>query len=55
MNLSGAMRTFFFINLDHINFDDIDLESNYVDYVNQLVYPYLTEEGIKKYQDYNKT
>ena len=52
MNLSGAMRTFFFINLDPDNFNDVDLETNYVRYVNQLVYPYLTQKGIEKYKEY---
>jgi AcrR family transcriptional regulator len=52
MNLSGAMRTFFFINLDPDNFNDVDLETKYVNYVNQLVYPYLTQKGIEKYKEY---
>lgn len=53
MNLSGAMRTFFFINLPPDNFNDVDLEIKYVNYVNQLVYPYLTEKGIEKYKEYH--
>ncbi|NVK52263.1 MAG: TetR/AcrR family transcriptional regulator [Flavobacteriaceae bacterium] len=52
MNLSGAMRTFFFINLHPDNFNDVDLEKKYVNYVNQLVYPYLTQKGIEKYKEY---
>lgn len=52
MNLSGAMRTFFFINLPSNNFKDNDLETKYVNYVNQLVYPYLTQKGIEKYKEY---
>jgi AcrR family transcriptional regulator len=52
MNLSGAMRTFFFINLDPDNFNDVDLETKYINYVNQLVYPYLTQKGIEKYKEY---
>lgn len=52
MNLSGAMRTFFFINLDPDHFNDVDLETKYVNYVNQLVYPYLTQKGIEKYKEY---
>lgn len=49
MDLSGAMRTFFFINLDSKNFSDTDLETKYVIYLNSLVLPYLTEKGIKEY------
>lgn len=52
MELSGAMRTFFFINLPPDNFSDIALKNKYVVYVNNLIYPYLTEEGMKKYKVY---
>jgi AcrR family transcriptional regulator len=52
MNLSGAMRTFFFINLHPDNFNDVDLETKYVTYINQLVYPYLTQHGIERYKEY---
>lgn len=52
MNLSGAMRTFFFINLHPDNFKSNDLEAKYVNYVNQLVYPYLTKKGMEKYKEY---
>lgn len=52
MNLSGAMRTFFFINLHPNSFNDADLETKYVTYINQLIYPYLTQSGIEKYKEY---
>lgn len=52
MNLSGAVRTFFFINLHPTNFNDPDLEAKYVNYVNKLVYPYLTQLGTEKYKEY---
>lgn len=52
MNLSGAIRTFFFINLHPTNFNDPDLEAKYVNYVNKLVYPYLTQLGTEKYKEY---
>lgn len=51
MNLSGAMRTFFFINLNPTDFNVTNLETKYVNYVNQLVYPYLTQKGVKIYQE----
>ena len=52
MDLSGAMRTFFFINLHPERFTDPDLEHDYIYYVNQLVYPYLTPKGIELYHAY---
>lgn len=52
MNLSGAMRTFFFINLHPNSFNDVNLETKYVTYINQLIYPYLTQQGIEKYKEY---
>ncbi len=52
MNLSGAMRTFFFINLHPDDFTNSDLEENYISHVNQLVYPYLTTKGINEYNTY---
>lgn len=55
MDLSGAMRTFFFINLHPDRFIDPELEDNYVYYVNQLVFPYLTPIGVLEYNTYLKT
>lgn len=52
MELSGAMRTFFFMNLNSNDFLNPDLEHKYVAYVNNLIFPYLTEEGIKKFKYY---
>ncbi len=52
MDLSGAMRTFFFINLNPKDFLNKDLESRYINYVNHLIFPYLTEAGMKKYKSY---
>lgn len=52
MDLSGAMRTFFFINLNPNDFSNQGLENRYVTYVNNLIFPYLTREGIKKYKSY---
>ena len=54
MDLSGAMRTFFFINLRPEEFSNSDLEDRYVNYVNQLVFPYLTAEGIEKYKQFSR-
>ncbi|RKR18751.1 TetR family transcriptional regulator [Maribacter vaceletii] len=50
MDLSGAMRTFFFINLHPKNFLDTDLETRYVTYVNNFIFPYLTEKGMEEYK-----
>ncbi len=52
MDLSGAMRTFFFINLPPEDFLHKNLEERYVTYVNRLVRPYLTREGMEKYKSY---
>lgn len=54
MDLSGAMRTFFFINLHLDNFTDPDLEDKYIAYVNQLVVPYLSTSGLEMYKAYLK-
>lgn len=55
MDLSGAVRTFYFINLSPSSFLNTDLESDYVSYVNNLIYPYLTPEGVKSYRCYLKS
>ncbi len=52
MDLSGAMRTFFFINLHPRNFLDADLKERYIVYINNLIRPYLTKKGMKKYKTY---
>lgn len=52
MDLSGAIRTFYFINLHPNNLLDSDLEDKYVIYVNNLIYPYLTTKGVRKYKSY---
>lgn len=52
MDLSGAMRTFFFINLNPNDFFNQDLKKRYVDYVNNLIFPYLTTNGMKIYKSY---
>ncbi|MCT4580004.1 MAG: TetR/AcrR family transcriptional regulator [Flavobacteriales bacterium] len=50
MNLSGAMRTFFFINLTPNDFLAKGLKERYVSYVNHLIFPYLTANGVKRYE-----
>lgn len=52
MELSGAMRTFFFINLQPKNFSDPDLKDRYVAYVNNLLFPYLAPPGVEKYNTF---
>jgi AcrR family transcriptional regulator len=45
MELSGAMRTFFFMRLQPADLQRPTLESEYVDYVNRLLFPYLSAQG----------
>ena len=52
MELSGAIRTFFFINLPPERFSDANLKQQYVKYLNHLLYPYLSPKGIKAYNSY---
>lgn len=54
MELSGAMRTFFFLQLTENEIDKPNLQKEYVEYINQLLYPYLSEKGNilkQKYED----
>ena len=50
MELSGAMRTYFFLKLSTDILTASSLKSNYVQSVNQLLKPYLTKAGLKVYQ-----
>lgn len=54
MDLSGAMRTFFFLNLRPENFADLELKTKYTTYVNNLLMPYLTVKGLLEYKTYLK-
>jgi len=54
MDLSGGMRTFFFINLLPEEFNTPNLEEQYISYVNQLVFPYLSGKGLEEYKRFNK-
>ncbi|WP_282161674.1 TetR/AcrR family transcriptional regulator [Ulvibacterium marinum] len=54
MDLSGAMRTFFFLNLRPENFADLELKTKYTTYVNNLLMPYLTVKGLLEYETYLK-
>ncbi|RKN81335.1 TetR/AcrR family transcriptional regulator [Ulvibacterium marinum] len=54
MDLSGAMRTFFFLNLRPENFADMELKTKYTTYVNNLLMPYLTVKGLLEYGTYLK-
>lgn len=49
MDLSGAIRTFFFMNLDPSQYNNDATKENYVTYVNKLLFPYLTDLGKKKF------
>lgn len=49
MELSGAMRTFFFMQLDIASTAPSTLKKEYIRYVNRLLYPYLSEKGRQIY------
>jgi len=49
MELSGVMRTFFFMRTRSEDFERPALKQEYVRYVNQLLMPYLTETGLRQY------
>ena len=49
--LSGAMRTFFFMQLDTSELEQSGLKISYVRYVNRLLYPYLSEKGREVYRE----
>lgn len=50
MELSGAMRTFYFLNNPETKSNKSELKSHYIKYVNQLLYPYLSKKGKKIYR-----
>lgn len=50
MELSGAMRTYFFLKISTENRTEPDLKSEYVQSVNQLLKPYLTKAGLKVFR-----
>jgi AcrR family transcriptional regulator len=50
MELSGAVRTFFFLNLSEKGYKKVGLKKIYVDYVNKLLQPYLTIKGRLRYK-----
>ncbi len=50
MELSGAMRTFYFLNNPETKLKKSELKSHYIKYVNQLLYPYLSNKGKKIYR-----
>lgn len=50
MELSGAVRTIFFQQLTVSDWEDARLEDRYVDQVNRLLYPYLTDQGKARFK-----
>jgi AcrR family transcriptional regulator len=54
MELSGAMRTFFFMQLDIASTEPSALKKEYIRYVNRLLYPYLSEQGREIYHQQEK-
>ena len=51
MELSGAMRTFFFLKLTKNQLKEEGLKIKYIEYTNKLFYPYLTEKGRYEYKE----
>jgi AcrR family transcriptional regulator len=51
MELSGAMRTFFFMQFGNGDLQRPGLEAAYVHYVNRLLYPYLSAAGQAVYRE----
>jgi AcrR family transcriptional regulator len=49
MELSGVMRTFFFVQLKTADYQSPTIESEYMAFVNRLLHPYLTAEGQAQY------
>jgi AcrR family transcriptional regulator len=52
LELSGVMRTFFFVRLDLSKLVNNNLKEEYVIYTNQLLYPYLSAKGQVIYKQY---
>lgn len=55
MELSGAVRTMFFQQLTVADWEDASLEDRYVDRVNRLLYPYLTDLGKARFKAFVKS
>jgi AcrR family transcriptional regulator len=51
MELSGMMRTFFFVQLEEKDYAKPQLETEYAAAVNRVLFPYLTAAGQKKYME----
>ncbi len=52
MELSGIARTFFFAKMKPAAKKDAATKQAYVQYVNRVLYPYLTPEGITRYKKF---
>lgn len=50
MELSGAMRTFYFLKVDADTLQLEHLKKDYTVYVNRLLYPYLSAKGKKQFR-----
>ena len=55
MELSGAMRTFFFMQLRNEEFEKSTLKNEYINYVNRLVFPYLSEKGKVTFEEFDSS
>jgi AcrR family transcriptional regulator len=55
MEVSGAIRTFFFINTNADKLWEDYMKKDYIKKVNMLLIPYLTNKGKKAYDKFMKT
>lgn len=51
MEISGALRTFFFMQRSHDHVHRAQSKSEYVDYTNRLLIPYMTKLGRQRYNE----
>ncbi len=51
MELSGAIRAFFFLSHSNSDFKKSEMKAAYIEYVNKLLLPYLTLKGKQRYYD----
>lgn len=51
MEISGAIRTFYFMQRSHDAVNQADSKTMYVNYTNHLLFPYLTPLGKKRFRE----
>lgn len=55
METSGALRTYFFLNLTEEKLKNLSIKQEYMTYVNKVLPPYLSSNGKKLYSDFSET